>query len=192
MLMQREKIKPVTDVPITFQLQNLGEECSSQFNGVEWRYNVVYDAKPCTIYLPREGRDAILRARPEAGDVVRLIKTKRGNTYAYIVNRVSEDAESEAPAPRALSTRATASEAPVSNSVTKSPQTPAPAPQPTPSKHLSESSFMAACLVAAIDAKITAEAHARAKGLAGFAFTSDDVRAMAVSIYIHVKGEGRR
>ncbi len=81
--MQREKIKPIVDVPLLLQMETVsGQEASSVYNGVEYRYNVVHENRPSVIYLPAEGRDAIVRAQPVPGDYVELLKQKRG---AHIV-----------------------------------------------------------------------------------------------------------
>jgi hypothetical protein len=114
MQQSREKIKPILDVPIVLEMETVvGQETSSQYNGVEYRYNVVYDSRPSIIYLPAEGRDAIVRARPAVGDYLELLKQKRGNQILFRA-QVLSDAYEQDPEPE------------------PEPEPPPPAPRPRP------------------------------------------------------------
>jgi hypothetical protein len=90
----RPKIKPAPNVPIIFQMETVfGVEVNSQFTGVEYRYFVVFESAPSTLYLPPEGRDAIVRARPEIGDYIELVKQKTSRGFQYVASRCSDASE---------------------------------------------------------------------------------------------------
>ena len=99
-MQSREKIKPILDVPLILQMETVsGQESSSQFNGLEYRYNVVHEDRPSIIYLPAEGRDAIVRARPVPGDYVELLKQKRGKQFVFQAQVLSDAREMDEEAP---------------------------------------------------------------------------------------------
>lgn len=100
----RDKIKPAIDVPLILQMEQVyGQEVPSQFTGLEYRFTVVFEERPAFIYLPKEGRDAILQARPEVGDFIELLKRKRNNRVTFSA-KVLSDANEE-PQPRRTQSR---------------------------------------------------------------------------------------
>ena len=110
-MQSREKIKPIVDVPLILQMETVsGQESSSQFNGLEYRYNVIHEKRPSIIYLPREGRDAIVQAQPVPGDYVELLKQKRGSQIVFQAQvlgdaREMDEAYPEEPPPPAAPSR---------------------------------------------------------------------------------------
>ena len=65
---------------------------------------------------------------------------------------------------------------------------PGPAARPEPNRPAA--TLLAAALYAAIDAADAAESYARNKGLP-LKLSADDIRAMAISLYIDARKEGR-
>ena len=100
MSVSRDKIKPIVDVPLIFQLEAVyGQEVPSKFEqGIEYRFSVVHDSRPAYIYLPSSGRDAILQARPDPGDFIELLKLKKNN-QVWFRAQVLSDAYEQAAAP---------------------------------------------------------------------------------------------
>jgi hypothetical protein len=96
----RPRIKPAPNVPLVLQMETIqGVEVNSQFTGVEYRYYVVHENEPSTIYLPPEGRDAIIRAEPDLGDFIELLKQKTARGYIYHASRLSDAREEPGPPP---------------------------------------------------------------------------------------------
>jgi hypothetical protein len=90
----RPKIKPIVDVPIVLQMESvIGQESKSPYTGIEYRYSVVHEHQPSFIYLPPEGRDAIVRARPQVGDLVELLMQKRGREQYFRAQILSDGYE---------------------------------------------------------------------------------------------------
>ena len=108
----RDKIKPLFDVPLVFELEQIdGQEMTSKFTGLEYRFSVIFNRQPAYIYLPPEGRDAILSIRPQAGELIELVKQKSGNQLHFRAQRLSDSYEEEPappPAPRNGTTTRTA------------------------------------------------------------------------------------
>jgi hypothetical protein len=98
---QRKRVvKPVVDVPIILQLQTvIGQEVHSKYAGVEYRYSVIHDYQPCVIYLPPEGRDAIVRAGPQPGDLVEFVMQRQGRQSWFQV-QVLDDSQEPLPSRR--------------------------------------------------------------------------------------------
>jgi hypothetical protein len=91
---QRSKLKPIIDVPMVLQMESvIGQEAHSQFTGTEYRYSVIHDQQPAFIYLPPEGRDAIVRARPQVGDLVELLVQRRGRQQFFRAQVLSDGYE---------------------------------------------------------------------------------------------------
>jgi hypothetical protein len=232
---QRQKIQPVVDVPLVLEMETVfGQECSSRFNGVEWRYNVLHQQQPCYIYLPAEGRDAIQRAQPQVGDMIELVKQKRGNSVVFNAQRAQplypdqRDQQRQAapvaqaaqynPPPQYAQTdqrpggvRMLAPRPPLP--VTNPPHVwahrhaepppafpegqpqeqnqqrrPEPPPPPPPAANVQE--VLTQCLHTSFDAWEETRAYALAKGVA-LDFTSEDVRATALSIFISAQQRER-
>ena len=98
----REKIKPRFDSPVVVRLEQIhGIESDSPYSGLEYRYNVVGDRGPALLYVPAEGRDAILSVRPKVGDVIELLKYKNGPEIAWAAQLLQGDGSEPEPQPEA-------------------------------------------------------------------------------------------
>jgi hypothetical protein len=92
----RPKIKPAPNVPLILQMETtFGVECHSDFTGTEFRYYATHENVPSTLYLPPEGRDAIVRADPQVGDFIELVKQKSNGGYVYRACRLASDANED-------------------------------------------------------------------------------------------------
>jgi len=125
--------------------------------GVDWQYRVNDSA--AVIYLPKEGRDALKDCGAKAGDNVAIRKYKRGKMWVWDIERVTESKSAPQATPQPESSRALPSEA-----------------QPVFQQ-------LASVLCAAIDAVSEAQKYAAGKNLP-LQFSADDVRAIALSVYI--------
>jgi hypothetical protein len=166
----REKIKPVCGAPLLLTLeQPSGTEVDSQVNGKEWRYLVQHDGRPCIMYLPRPGHDAIQRIAPGAGDVIELMRFKRGNTEGYVANY--PDGDRNAPP---------SSNGHNGNGYHQNGHSAAPPAAAAPQRG---SSHLARALCLAIDAAVEASEYARSKNFS-VTFLGSDIRAMANTVMI--------
>ncbi len=222
----RDKIKPLFDVPLVFELEQTdGQEVPSKFTGLEYRFSVIFEARPAYIYLPVEGRNAILSIRPQAGELIELVKQKSGNQLYFRAQRLSDAYDEEPPAPAArngtprhaapqtlnrgayyrreepganpppLPPRqalpAAPAAAPPASHAQSTGQAMPPRPEAPNVSPLTQR--MAGCLRVAYDAWEEVRAYARSKG-GELTYTSEDVRATGLSIYINAvsqKGGGR-
>lgn len=210
-MIQRQKIKPAIDVPMVMQLETVqGRESKSQFTGVEYWFNVVFDSQPSIIYLPDEGREAIESLRPQVGDYVELLKQKRGKQELYSAQLVSDGAEEPAPPPPpqrqpvrmlAPASRTAATNGPPSNggytngaprpSMTATAQ--AQAMPPDPDAQISPvAQQLAGCLRVSLDAWEQTRQYAHDKYGVALDYTSEDVRAVGLSFYIGRTRDGGR
>jgi hypothetical protein len=229
---QRQKIQPVVDVPLLMEMETVfGTECSSKFNGTEYRYNVMFDRQPCFIYLPADGRDAITRAQPTVGETIELLKFKRGSQYYFRAQRVGDAYDPQTqyhqhpPAPppppvqqqyenghsqqngdrwgyenggpRLLAPR------PQQQQRYRQPEPPPPPPPPNeryeqrPPQPTAPDAVRTTvkdqllnCLTTSFDAWEETRAYAKSKGVQ-LDYTSEDVRATALSVYIGAQRNGR-
>lgn len=193
--MQREVIKPKIDVPVIVCLDQgpEGQQKQGQY-GIDYQYTVNHDTG--VMWLPRSGRDAILKSGAQAGDTVEIIKVKRGANTHFVATLVGDRHETQPAAARREATQPN-----IPARAYYKPATGAAAPELTngngqipfvgatplrPSVPLSPvAQQLAGTLCAALDAAAEAEAYARQKGLS-IQFTADDIRAIGLSIYIGV------
>lgn len=186
-MISRQKLTLPFDEPALVTLeQPRGRECSSQYNGTEWRYNVLRGEQPVFLYLPRQGHEAIQQLAPRAGDVVELLRMKRGDREVY-------DARYPDSAPRSVRVVAPAAYQPNYENDTH-----APARSPHQNDYRNGanngqskrgSSHLAQCLVRAIDDVVEAQEYAREKGLS-IQFTGADIQDIAVTYYINDQRNG--
>jgi hypothetical protein len=164
-----------------------GIECHGEY-GIDWRYSVNHEK--AVIYLPTEGRDALVQCGAEAGDEVAIRRLGRNRWEAERIARElplepeptpTEEAEAAKPGrsaaqplpdrlyarPEAESKTAPGSAQPVS----------VPAAVATTSQH------MMACYCVAVDVAVEVQEYARKKGI-NIAFTGSDIRAMGITVYI--------
>jgi len=213
-MITREKIKLPVDVPVLVALETVnGQECKSSFNGVEYRYNAICDSRPGLMYLTAQGRDALASLRPSPGDLIEIVKQKRGKEYFFSVQIVS-DAE-EPPVDKLLvpSRRNEPPPPPEPPAETRRVRMIAPAPavraayaqangggyvngsaapQTVPQSHPTEE-LLARLFVAAGHALAKAHAQLKAEGFQLEAPIWEDVRAVGLSLFIqNSRKEGQR
>lgn len=192
----RVKIKPRFDSPEVFRLEQInGFESTSEYSGVEYRYNVVSNQGPAHLYVPAEGRDAIATIRPKVGEVIELLKYKEGNEVLWSARLVDEPQlpQPPQPGPRLLAP------VPRTNGYVNGHANghfaelpPAQAPQPPPAeaeKPVRGSSHLAQCLMTVIDAVIEASEHARQKNYS-VTFLGSDIRTMANTLMMGDRARG--
>lgn len=174
--MNRDIIKLATGAPLRFRLNNPGgTECNSRYNGKEWRYDVTQtNGASAWIYLVADASNQLRRSGAQGGDDVEILRTGDKDNYSYRVRVMGDAAEPEPPRRETVRPYS----APPSN--TNGPQM---VDSRTPSYDT-----LTRSLVTAIDAAIAGEAHAKGKGMA-LEFTSEDIRAMGLSIYINKSRE---
>jgi hypothetical protein len=186
--MTREKLKIVSGVPLQVTLSDMrAREMSSRFHdGIEYLYSVEHRGAGCLLYLPVEGHMALKYSGAVEGDDVQITKTHvNGSAPSFHVKRFS-DATLTVPA------LPTIQDAPVRGVQMMAPRTqvaPAPAP-PVPAQASGTAVLLSQCLHCAIDAALGAERFALAKGKE-LNFNEEDIRAMALSIFIGKQREGR-
>jgi len=194
---QREVVKLSTDIPVTVLLDRgpEGFEREGKF-GVDYQYTVNRDAG--IMWLPRQARDAVIRSGAQAGDEVEILKQQHGNATTYRVRRLSDAAEAPAPAPKPVPAKPRAA-TPIPARAYYQPETAAaPAPRQAetqPTEAAAEvhpiTRRLMSCLCSAIDACSEAETYARSKHFGDLEFTSEDIRAAALTIFINLSREGR-
>lgn len=205
MAIGREKIKPVIDIPLLVQLDTTeGVRSESQFTGLEFRYDAKHEGRPVKLYVKEEGRDAILRAQPIAGDLVEILMQKdRSGEFVWSAHVISDGDEPPPPvlpeSPRSRPARQLS--APIPNGKYTEPQkevlrrvlpakndpsrsTPTRNEQPTTSPLARQ---VGGCLRTSFDAWELLREHAANAGV-DFSYTSEDVRAFAISIFIDQRG----
>lgn len=180
--MQREVIRPMVDQPVVVKLDKSDGVQREGKYGIDFQYTVNDDSG--VMWLPRDGRDALLRAGAQAGDAVEILKEKRGRDFIFNVRLVGDAFESNlkmaingnghnaAPIPRrAYYQPGVATAPPRSNG---SQGTPAGAGAP---------SLLGRCLREAIDAIEDATAYGAHKGRK-LEFNEEDIRTCGLSLYI--------
>jgi hypothetical protein len=132
------------------------------------------------------------RCGAQSGEEVQLVRSLgAGGSFAFHVNRRSATYEQEPP-PQAM--RLLAPVAPVQRYAQaphyeEAPPPPPPQQQQQPNR-MSTGALLGQCLMCAVDAAIGSEKFAAAKGKA-LSFNEEDIRAMAISIYIQKTKEAR-
>lgn len=170
--MTRQKLKLPIDVPMVLQLENLdGQPVQSQYSdGPEYRYDVKHRNEHCLIYLPAQGRDAIMRSRATVGDEIELLKQKRGNGYVYAANVLPDGTE---PPPQSVVVRSNG-------------KPPATKPQPAqeiPTSHPMED-LLVRCFVVAGRASWKAWEQLKAEGKQMDEPIWEDIRATGATLFI--------
>lgn len=95
--MQREILRPQVNIPLVLKLDfgPEGSEREGKF-GPQWMYTVNDDQ--AILFLPVEGRSAILASGAEAGDEIALCKRAKGRWEAQRVSDAAEVPEEPKPA----------------------------------------------------------------------------------------------
>ena len=192
---QREKVRFTTNVPFIVLLEQVeGREATSSYNGREYRYNVVQHRRPHILYLPPEGANALRRAAPNVGDEVELLKAIRDGQPEWSA-RVLSDAQE--PLPSQEQAREVQAPAPHYSGQPERPSAPhssAPAKPQTDgsarSGPRSTAQLATRCMFVAFDVMMATEQYAASKGVT-LEFNEEDIRALALSIYIGKTREGR-
>ncbi len=101
--MNRQVIKPQFDQPVVVKL-DFGAEGMQRDGkyGVEYQYTL--NDNTAVMWLPSQGRDALVRTQAQQGDYVQLSKTKRGQQNYWTAQVVPDALEDDdaPPPPRRL------------------------------------------------------------------------------------------
>ncbi len=179
--MQRQIIKPQFDQPITVKLDFGAEGIQRDGKyGTEYQYTLNDDSG--VMWLPKQGRDALLRTNAQAGDYVRILKTKKSGQNVFDA-QVLSDAEEEEPAPvRQVDRAGNHSHHALPKQVQSSKAQPGRASaQPVEVHPIGEMAKRAFELAATV--VLHSEAHCKSIGLPVEA-NFEDVRALAISFMI--------
>lgn len=167
-------------------------------HGIDYQYTVNHDAG--IMWLPKEAKQKIDALQAQAGDEISIAKTKRGNKVAWLIERVDDET---APQPQRQQQqtaqhigRPSGHQPEATEPVTQRPngqgplttaerQAARPAEQYKTSQR-PEAEMLAGALYCAIDAAISAEQYADQRGRA-LKLDNDDIRAMAISLYIDAR-----
>jgi hypothetical protein len=196
MPINRIKFKPPFDSPFVVTFETLSAaECRSQYNGMEYRYNVTNEGRSCFLYLTRQGHDTVQKLHPSAGDAIELLKYKFDGHDCF-------DARFAGAPPEPPPSNGPRMVAPLSRDgrangqryyLPREAEAPAAAPEhhhqagaaahQEPPAALRGTSPLARCLCAAIDASLEASEYGRSKNFS-VAFLGSDIRAMANTLMI--------
>ena len=200
--MQREKIKPATNVPLIVELEETnGYESHSQYTGLEFRYDVLHANVACHLYLKPEAVQALTRVGARAGDTVEIVKRLSKGVETYSV-RIFSDATLAVPAlpatpaqPDPFGVRMLA---PRSQVAPQALPPPAPAAQPPHRSTVAQQAaaaptpdavLVAQCGMAVVDAAMGIEAYAKGKNFP-LQFEPEDIRAMILTLVINAQRRG--
>ena len=161
-----------------------GIECHGQY-GIDWRYSV--NGGKAVMYLPGEGRDALIKSGAAAGEEVAI---RRSGRDRWEVERIEPDLPFSSDAP---STEETASSKnmrgaqPLPDRLFARPDSQVLS-EPTeasalPAAALTACQHMMSCYCVAVDVAVEVQKYARKKGI-NIAFTGSDIRAMGITVYI--------
>lgn len=199
---QREKVIFQINSPVAITLERDRPSWPVDGNwGPQFMYSLEGDR---VAFLEPEVHEQLLAANAQQGDTFTITKTKDGRKNVWVVMRGDVAAQAaraiSAPAPaQAQPTPLPMRRAPAStpainarieaaekeNAATRAAREASPAPQRI------SGNVMQAALVCAIEATHAAAAHAESIG-ASYRPSSEDVRALAITIYIEVTGSGGR
>jgi hypothetical protein len=168
----------LSDRPLRFVLDGSPREVKSNFGtGVEYLHKV--NDGQNEIYLPPDAQAALDKAGAQAGDEVEITRHKDGRTYLYkvwVIGDAHHDEPPPAPAPIPIRDRF---------------HMPAPAvdwnPPAGPAAHdqrPQHSEVMTMAVHAALRVAKGAGAYATQLGMAGFQFSEESVRAMAITMFL--------
>jgi hypothetical protein len=188
--MQRDKISFETNVPKIIRLDFPPDGAPLKPGRYGDQYMFVVNEDAGVMFVDPPVRDLIVSTGAQAGDEVaitrREVRENGRKAVRWEVERVEEEPEPPPPPPP-----------PPDRPANGAPKPAQPQPAPQLAEQLCEAHREAHCalcrqsqanpltpaLTAAIDAAAAAEQHARTRGLA-IRFSSEDVRAMALSLYI--------
>ena len=192
MPMRREVIRFDAE-PIKVKLDkgpHAGIECHGEY-GIDWRYSV--NNGKAVIYLPAEGREAVLQSGAAAGEEVAIRRLGKGRWEAERIApylplspepEPGEANETDQPvqprsATRPLPERLFARPEPQGASEPSS----SPEPVALSTAVATASQHMMSCYCVAVDVAVEVQEYARRKGI-NIAFTGSDIRAMGITVYI--------
>jgi hypothetical protein len=183
----RGRVKVVFEVntPRAITIERDPPEYPTEGNwGEQWQYFLAGNE---IAWVEPEVHNQLIALGAAHGKTFTVTKTKvgRANKWVVMPGDVAEQAARAISAPAPAPRPAQRAEAPA--------PAPEPAPQTTPRSHVS-GNVMQAALCSAIDATHRAEEYAESTG-ASYRASSEDVRALAITIYIEVtgsNGKGRR
>lgn len=202
---KRDVIKPQVDVPIVIKLDRgpEGRETAGQF-GTQYQYTVNDDS--AVLWLPPQGREALLRSGATAGDSVQLLKLQHGKATQFVATKTGAGAGSA----RTWDELQAYEDAPPPEPA-RSIRILAPAPPPAPPSYSngnghanghangngstprperpSSLNTMARAMSAAVDLILSTQEYARKAGLALDEATVEDVRTIAITLYIDARKE---
>jgi hypothetical protein len=99
---QRQKVKLVVDVPVTMQLEMIWNKKFPNNDGtVSYRFDVLVEEVPSSIYVPLAVRNAILKTGVQKGDWFELVMTRQNGETIYHAQLLSDAREPE-PEPQPL------------------------------------------------------------------------------------------
>ncbi len=173
-----------------------GIECHGQY-GIDWRYSV--NNGKAVMYLPTEGREALLESGAAAGEEVAIRRLGKRRWEAERLapdlpfpsepNSQSAEEPGQPTTPgssiRALPERLFARPEPecASEPVSAAEPVVSSAPAITGSRQQTASQHMMSCYCVAVDVAVEVQEYARQKGI-NIAFTGSDIRAMGITVYI--------
>jgi hypothetical protein len=180
MAARREVIRPDFD-PVIIRLDKDATVYTQREGQQGVDYQFIINADQGIMWLNKAGRDALVNTGAKAGDSVEICKARRGNATLFFAQRVNDTHESGMPTPqpaRQLAGVAVA-EAP------KATYPPIPQAQPQQIRAVNVSAEqLSFCLRAAIDAMVAGRDYAASRALTLDGPSWEDVRCMALSIYI--------
>jgi hypothetical protein len=165
-------------------------ECRRQY-GIGWRYSV--NNGTAVMYLPAEGREALLQCGAGAGDEVAIRKLSKGRWEAEWISderpsppqpETRPEGETDQPRPRRSKARPQPERLFAGPELQTAPE-PEP-PPPTRSDNFGRHDHAAAhddCYCVAVDVALEVQEYARKKGI-NIAFTGSDIRAMGITVFI--------
>lgn len=197
----REKIKPVTNVPLIFEYEagKQGVETTSRFHdGVEYMYMVIHNGQHSILFLPVDGHTAVRRLNPREGDSISLLKRSENREIYWEATLANQQAP--LPATRTTESRLrgnypaqqTTYAQPVTQTATARalPPPAAPAHTPVADGHPLEQ-LMTNCVICAGRALARGREVLLAEGVNVPEWLSDDFRSAAISMWIERTKGGR-
>jgi hypothetical protein len=182
--MQREVLRPQLNTPLIVRLDKGPEGIQREGNsGIDFQYTCNEDTG--IMWLPKEAREKLIHLGAEPGDEVAITKKKLGRGVAWEIELVEDEPAQPPRLPRVGAHRAVEQQNTTAAYIKRNSPQPATQPVQRPAAVL-----LAGALYAAIDAAISAEVYASSKGRA-LELCSDDIRAMAISLYIDARKEVR-
>jgi hypothetical protein len=191
-VIKREKIRLVNGKPLICAFDSLrGKAVRSPATGhVEYLYNVQHRGAPAMIFLPTEGVQALQRVQAEVGEDLHILKTLAKDQPPQVTIRRLRDGTLAIPALPPMPPQKRLGKTSIAYRQREPQKQPdrfvqymQQQPPPPTAHELSTGVLLATCLHCAIDAVIGAERFAASKGRE-LIFLSDDIRAMAITIYI--------